>query len=197
MKKWFYILPLCLFCILTSCSETKETGKFDNWKVRNQNYLDSLETVFANQTPDANGRVLQRFLLITEPDECIYYKVLDPVTDVDPNDGYEYLPGYKREDVKPKATDKVSVYYRGSLINGDYFDGFEGKNPTVADAPLTTGVNSNIILGWKEVLQHMSVGERWEVYLPAIYGYGRIDKPGIPGHSLLIFDMQLFDILEE
>ena len=197
MKRWFYMLPIALLCLLSACKESGEVGRYDDWKKRNQNFLDSLETVFAQQTPDAEGRVLKRFNLITEPDEFIYYKVLDPTTDVDPKGGYEYLTGYKRENVKPTGTDQVAVYYRGTLINGDYFDGFEGENPSVADAPLLTYVDSNIILGWKETLQHMEVGERWLVYLPHIYGYGSIDKAGIPAYSLLIFDMQLFEIVDK
>lgn len=196
MKKWFYAIPIGLLC-LASCAETEQAGEYDNWKQRNGDFLDSLETVYSNRTPDAEGRLLQRFNLIREPDEVIYYKVKTPTTDVDPNGGYEYLPGYVREDVKPKATDRVQVYYKGTLINGEYFDGFEGQNPTVSDAPITAVVNQGIIPGWQEVLQQMSVGERWEVFIPAEYGYGTVDKTGIPAHSLLVFDMQLFKIVPE
>ena len=37
----------------------------------------------------------------------------------------------------------------------------------------------------------MHVGDRWEIYIPASQGYGRISQPGIPGGSTLIFDIEL------
>lgn len=195
MKKWFYCIPALLLLLLTACQETETTDKYDNWEQLNQNFLDSLETVYAQQTPDAEGRKLKKLVLMTAPDDCIYYKEKTPVTDTDPNGGYEYLPGYVREDVKPTATDRVSVYYRGTLINGEYFDGFKGPNPTVSDQPLEAEAGSGIITGWQEVLQQMTVGERWEVYIPWKYGYGTEGSGSIPGYSVLIFDMQLYRIV--
>ena len=77
------------------------------------------------------------------------------------------------------------------------FDGFYGSAPTEFDSPRTFLVDyyqSNLIVGWWEVLQRIGLGERWEVYIPWKYGYGASGKDAILGYSTLIFDMQLFRI---
>ena len=40
----------------------------------------------------------------------------------------------------------------------------------------------------------MHVGDRWEVYIPAEMGYGKLSQPGIPGGSVLIFDIELLGV---
>ena len=47
MNKKIYLLPLLLLALIfVSCEETKEATKFDNWRARNEGYIDSLKTVF-------------------------------------------------------------------------------------------------------------------------------------------------------
>jgi FKBP-type peptidyl-prolyl cis-trans isomerase len=40
----------------------------------------------------------------------------------------------------------------------------------------------------------MHIGDRWEVYIPARMGYGKLSQPGIPGGSTLVFDIELLGI---
>ena len=40
----------------------------------------------------------------------------------------------------------------------------------------------------------MHVGDRREIYIPAEQGYGRINQPGIPGGSTLVFDIELLGV---
>ncbi|MEG0038216.1 MAG: peptidylprolyl isomerase, partial [Bacteroides sp.] len=56
MNKKIYLLPLLLLVALftTSCEETKEAGKYDNWQPRNQAFLDSLQNVYDTK-PDHGG----------------------------------------------------------------------------------------------------------------------------------------------
>ncbi len=49
----------------------------------------------------------------------------------------------------------------------------------------------DLIQGWIIALQQMRVGDKWEIYLPAEMGYGRLSQPGIPGGSVLIFEIEL------
>ena len=68
----------------------------------------------------------------------------------------------------------VTVHYTGRTVNGKVFDNSRGG---VAPAFRLR----ELIPGWIIALQQMTVGDRWEVYIPAEQGYGRMSQPGIPG----------------
>ena len=195
MNKKFYLLPLLLLAVLfASCEETKEVSIYDNWQSRNEAFIDSLQTVYDNGTADKEGRKLERFELLTAPGKYILFKRLTAVTGTPPEGReYEYINGYVYKEVKPLYTDKVSVYYKGTLITGTRFDGFKGAAPTVFDTPSSFTV-SGVITGWTEALQRMNVGDRWEVYIPWNYAYGSSGNDDIVGYSTLVFDMQLYGI---
>ena len=50
---------------------------------------------------------------------------------------------------------------------------------------------SNIIDGFSTALQHMHIGDRWEVYIPQQLGYGSKDDSAVPAYSTLRFDITL------
>jgi FKBP-type peptidyl-prolyl cis-trans isomerase FklB len=85
---------------------------------------------------------------------------------------------------KPKTTDTVVVAYRGTLIDGSEFDSAE-------DAQF--GV-TQVIPGWTEALQLMSVGAKWKLSVPSNLAYGPQARPGIPANSTLLFDVELKEI---
>lgn len=207
MNKKIYFIPLLLLAVLfASCEETKEASEYDNWQIRNEAFIDSVRTDYDNGTTDKEGRKIERFALLTAPNKYMYFKRLTPVTNtppVDPETGKiilgrenEYIEGYEYlKDTRPLYTDKVSLYYKGTLINRVWFDGFSGANPTIFDTTSLWEVNSSkIISGWPELLQQISVGERWEVYIPWDYAYGSSGSGSILGYSTLIFDIQLYGI---
>ena len=87
----------------------------------------------------------------------------------------------------PKATDTVSVNYRGTLINGTEFDASRGN-------PVTFQVNG-VIPGWTEALQLMKEGGKNKFIIPYQLGYGEQGYPGvIPPKSWLIFDIELIKV---
>jgi FKBP-type peptidyl-prolyl cis-trans isomerase FklB len=89
----------------------------------------------------------------------------------------------------PQKTDKVTVQYRGSLIDGTEFDSSYSRNQ-----PATTGVDS-VIPGWTEALQLMKEGAKWQLFIPPKLGYGTRDTGGkIPPNSTLIFEVELISI---
>lgn len=190
MNTKIYLLPLLMLAMLfASCEETTEAGKFDNWRARNDAFMDSLQNVYDTK-PDHGG--LEQIYLISAPDQFIFYKTLTPVT---PDGGAPVYGG------TPLYTDLVSTYYKGIYINGDKFDGnFTGTDPDFNfNIPTTFAVNA-VIVGWTEMLQRMKVGERRLMYIPWQFGYGENDYTSqgstttIPGGSILIFDMQLLSI---
>ena len=90
---------------------------------------------------------------------------------------------------KPKAVDTVKVNYRGTLTDGTEFDN-SYKRGEPAEFPL-----NGVIRGWTEILQLMSVGDSWKVYIPSELGYGERGAGGaIPGNATLIFEIELLDI---
>jgi FKBP-type peptidyl-prolyl cis-trans isomerase FklB len=92
---------------------------------------------------------------------------------------------------KPKATDTVTVQYRGSLVNGTEFDS-SYKRGTPATFPVT-----GVIPGWTEVLQLMEVGAKWEVVIPSNLAYGeRSAGAQIGPNSTLIFEVELISVQE-
>merc|ERR1711916_381686 len=84
---------------------------------------------------------------------------------------------------QPKPTDKVTVNYRGTLIDGTEFDSSYSRGQ-----PATFGV-TQVIPGWTEALQLMSEGSKWELYIPSDLAYGETGAPpSIEPNSTLIFE---------
>jgi len=101
---------------------------------------------------------------------------------------YKVIKSAERSDKHPTPRNIITAHYSGYTINGKKFDSSRGG------APLAMRL-SDLIEGWIIALGHMSVGDRWEIYLPANCGYGRFSQPGIPAHSTLIFDIELLGIM--
>jgi len=90
----------------------------------------------------------------------------------------------------PKASDKVKVHYTGMLLDGKVFDSSVDRGE-----PMVFGV-TQVIKGWQEALQLMTVGSKWKVYIPQDIAYGARGAGGgaIPPYSALIFEMELLAI---
>jgi len=101
---------------------------------------------------------------------------------------YKVIKSAEKSDKHPTPRNIITAHYSGYTINGKKFDSSRGG------APLAMRL-SDLIEGWIIALGHMSVGGRWEIYLPANCGYGRFSQPGIPAHSTLIFDIELLGIM--
>ncbi|WP_202983636.1 FKBP-type peptidyl-prolyl cis-trans isomerase [Ferrimonas lipolytica] len=91
-------------------------------------------------------------------------------------------------DRKPVASDKVTVHYHGTLINGTEFDSSVTRNKP-ASFKLT-----QVIKGWTEGVQTMVVGQKNRFYIPASLAYGKGSVGSIEAGSTLIFDVELLSI---
>ena len=90
---------------------------------------------------------------------------------------------------KPKATDKVRVHYEGTLIDGTVFDSSYKRGESI-----TFGLNQ-VIKGWTEGLQLMSIGSKYKLYIPYQLAYGeRGAGASIPPYAALIFTVELLGI---
>ncbi len=92
----------------------------------------------------------------------------------------------------PKDTDTVKVHYRGTLLDGTEFDSSISRGEPAQFS--VTGV----IRGWTEALKLMKVGSKWKLYVPPAMGYGPNGSPPvIPPNSLLIFEVELLEIVDQ
>lgn len=201
MSKKIYLFSLVLLTLaFTACSETEEVGKYDNWQARNEAFIDSIANIHADLATRGN---LDSIHMIAYPKVPIYFKKKTPVGD-----------GVIQNTI-PCSTDEVIVYYKGSYINwgnaggyvdkednfiGEVFDGsFTGANPSIDFSKTAEFTVNGLVTGLSEVLQRRKVGERLEVYVPWKYGYGANDYTSpyssttIPGHSTLVFDIQILE----
>jgi FKBP-type peptidyl-prolyl cis-trans isomerase FkpA len=89
----------------------------------------------------------------------------------------------------PKASDMVTVNYKGTLIDGTEFDSSYKRNE-----PATFPLNG-VIPCWTEGVQMMKVGGKSQLVCPAGIAYGeRGSPPVIPGGATLIFEVELLKI---
>lgn len=91
---------------------------------------------------------------------------------------------------KPSATDRVTVHYRGTLLDGTEFDSSYARNQ-----PVTFPLNQ-VISGWTQALTQMPVGAKWTLFIGPDLGYGDSPPPGsnIPPGATLIFEVELIEI---
>ncbi|MGB9068031.1 MAG: FKBP-type peptidyl-prolyl cis-trans isomerase [Candidatus Acidiferrales bacterium] len=90
---------------------------------------------------------------------------------------------------KPTNADTVVCNYKGTFINGTEFDS-SYKRGKPAEFPV-----GGVIPGWTEALQLMSVGSKWELYVPSELAYGSRGAGGAIGpNQTLIFEVELLSI---
>jgi FKBP-type peptidyl-prolyl cis-trans isomerase FklB len=192
------MLLLGLVAVATiACKEVKEADEYDNWKERNQLFVDSISNL-------ASGKIVVSEADADAMQVGTYYAI---ETNVSTNRQLQFIYVKKllanTEGKRAYYTDKASVFYYGTNINGSRFDGnFEGYNcidkstldgnenlPTQFNMPTEFAVNGSIISGWKTALQYMREGERWMVYVPYQSAYGKNGNGSILGYTMLCFDM--------
>ncbi|WP_417908483.1 FKBP-type peptidyl-prolyl cis-trans isomerase [Candidatus Electronema sp. PJ] len=106
--------------------------------------------------------------------------------------GLQYKVSKEGSGPKPASSDTVKVHYRGTLLDGKEFDSSHKRNE-----PARFRVDQ-VIPGWTEALQLMSVGSKFELYIPPELAYGdRGAAPVIQPGSLLKFEVELLEILKE
>ncbi|MEE4134533.1 MAG: FKBP-type peptidyl-prolyl cis-trans isomerase [Desulforhopalus sp.] len=103
--------------------------------------------------------------------------------------GLQYLVLQEGSGEPAKATDTVTVAYVGTLINGTEFDSTE-KHGEPAQFQV-----DQVIPGWSEALQLMTIGSKLNLVIPSGLAYGENGAaPVIEPNSVLIFDVELLGI---
>jgi len=100
--------------------------------------------------------------------------------------GLQYTILGETDGPKPSATSKVKVHYHGTTIEGKVFDSSVDRGEPI-EFPL-----NQVIPGWTEGLQLMSVGSKFKFFIPQNLAYGaQSPSPAIAPYSTLIFEVEL------
>jgi FKBP-type peptidyl-prolyl cis-trans isomerase FkpA len=119
--------------------------------------------------PDEDA-IIRNYLSSTSTDAIrdksgVYYKIMEPGA----GDPVVY-------------TSKVTVNYKGSLLNGQQFDDVSNRAIKFIDA----------MQGWQVGFNMIRPGGRIKLFVPSQLGYGRyVPKPEVPANSILVFDLEL------
>lgn len=105
--------------------------------------------------------------------------------------GLQYVIEQKGNGVVPKINEKVTVHYKGTLLDGTVFDSsYDRGEPTEFSV-------GQLIKGFNEALMIMPEGSKWTIYIPYDLAYGAIDRGLIKPFSDLIFEIELIKVGEE
>jgi FKBP-type peptidyl-prolyl cis-trans isomerase FkpA len=89
---------------------------------------------------------------------------------------------------KPTVKNRVSVHYRGLLLDGTQFD-----SSYTSDEPVSFGLR-RVIQGWTEGLQLMPVGSVFVFLIPPELAYGEKGSGPVPPDATLIFEIELLGV---
>jgi len=101
---------------------------------------------------------------------------------------YKILETGDTKAASPSPSDKVTVQYRGTLLDGTEFDSSYARGQ-----PASFAVNG-VIKGWQEALVLMKPGAKWQLFVPPELAYDANSRPPIPPGSLLLFDVELVSV---
>ena len=160
-------LLICLSVVFISCSSSPQSSE------------SAEKTGAANPPAEASSAASETYL----------EKVAAEPGAVKTASGLVYTELRAGAGASPKATDTVTVHYRGTLVDGTEFDSSYARNEP-AQFPL-----SQVIPCWTEGVQRMKVGGKSRLVCPSSIAYGDSGHPPvIPGGATLIFEVELLKI---
>ena len=179
MKIKLLLLFTLAALVFASCSKDDETDTI--WK-------DNNEAAFNKTAAMAEYKTIQS----QSKNGSIAYKVIK-----------------SGEGETPNYTDKVEVLYTGwfKMVDwnkDDIFTNDDGKkvnNKFIFDSTdnrggvASTFKVSGVVDGFSTALQHMKVGDKWEVWMPSKLAYGERGQNNIPAFTTLVFEIELVKIL--
>lgn len=108
--------------------------------------------------------------------------------------GLHYVITQQGTGEKPKAGEKVTVHYRGMLLNGKQFDASYDRGQ-----PFSFKLGKGqVIAGWDEGIALLNTGTKATFLIPSQLAYGKQGAGGdIPPSAVLRFDIELMDAPNE
>ena len=179
---------LAMPLLFTACSETNETQEeYPDWRNKNQTYWNKLftETQSRINSGDTSWKLIRN------------YTLSDSISV--PNTSYiaVHVKQAGTGSGSPLGTDSVSIRYTGQLLPstsypaGYIFDTTSPAGTTDATAGVAHMAINSLTDGFATALQHMHIGDKWDVYVPWTLAYGAKGNKSIPGYSVLKFEISL------
>ena len=174
--------------LFTACSETEETQEeYPDWKNKNQTFWNKLYTETRRH---ATVGYTSWKLFKT-------YTKQDSISGVNTDYIIVHVKQAGTGSGTPFSTDSVSVRYTGQLLPstsypaGYIFDTTSPAGTTDATAGVAHMAINSLTDGFATALQHMHIGDKWDVYVPWTLAYGAKGNKSIPGYSVLKFEISL------
>ena len=124
---------------------------------------------------------------ITKNDEQIQAYIKTNSLDANKSEtGLYYVINEEGTGTRPTTSSTVTVAYKGTFIDGKIFDKSDAEG-------ISFGL-TQVIKGWTEGITYFKEGGNGILLVPAHLGYGNNDHNGIPGGSVLIFDVNLIEV---
>lgn len=179
---------LAMPLLFTACSETNETQEeYPDWRNKNQTFWNRLYTE-TRRHATAGYTSWKIFKTYTKQDS---------ISGVNTDYIIVHVKQAGTGSGTPLGTDSVSVRYTGQLLPstsypaGYIFDTTSPAGTTDATAGVAHMAINSLTDGFATALQHMHIGDKWDVYVPWTLAYGEKGNKSIPGYSVLKFEISL------
>ena len=142
--------------------------------------------LFVSCLSDTNIEIQPVDYSIQNEKEIMDYIAAKNLTAVKSDTGLYYVINELGEGKQPTATSEVTVVYKGYFTSGKIFD---QSKPEGISFSL-----QQVIKGWTEGISYFKEGGSGVLLIPSHLGYGSGGRPGIPGGSVLVFDVKLITV---
>ncbi|HCC88286.1 MAG TPA: peptidylprolyl isomerase [Prevotella sp.] len=190
-RKAMLFMAFCLssfILLLGSCSESDNTvEEYPDWQNTNVSYWDKLyaDTQGKLSDGDASWKTYKSYSIEDSLQSTNTDYIIVNVLTAGKGSGC------------PIYSDSVRVRYTGQLLpstsypQGYVFDTTNKNGASNSTAGVADMKVSDLTAGFATALQHMHIGDQWDVYIPWTLGYGESGNSSIPGYSVLKFKIQL------
>jgi peptidylprolyl isomerase/FKBP-type peptidyl-prolyl cis-trans isomerase FklB len=180
-KQPLFVILLLSILLFSACDDKTETVD-DRWKIENEaqfNTIANSSEYTKLNSISGNGFIMYKVLETGTGDRAPFFNEQVKV---------RYTGWYKNIWTKPDTfTDEKGNFITNKII----FDTTSKNN--IARTFTVNGV----VDGFSTALQHMKEGDKWEVWMPWILGYGPSTSGAIKGYSTLVFEIELVEIVNK
>jgi len=142
--------------------------------------------LFVSCSDDDNDDTVINDFRVENEKEIIEFIDLNDLDALPSDSGLYYVIDESGTGSQPTQSSNVTVAYKGTYTNGTIFDQSD-ENGISFDL-------NRVIPGWTEGIQYFKEGGSGLLLIPAHLAYGSYDYNGIPGGSVLIFEVNLISV---
>ena len=110
------------------------------------------------------------------------------VVEIEPGLQYSVITQGDSSGSNPELNQIITAHFHGTLTNGEVFWSSLDTEPLEIEL-------SKLIIGCQKAISLMKKGDKWMVYIDPTMAYGEEGRPGIPSNSILIFEIELLEVI--